>query len=214
MEIATGWLVFSLLVGFLGSNRKIGFAGSFFLSILLSPLIGLIITLVSKSLTAEKYEKEVLENISTKNVTNIVDDLKKLKDLLDTDVINKESKIMNSFEPPKEESKVEIIDGVYKAPEIKTKTKVTKNSFLGLSNEIEYDIEFVDSIKGSLFDATVFDTTSNPEFYYKGINKEELAGTKEYYKDFDSCVNALHYYKTNDKLLKLNHIRTKYIALS
>jgi len=41
------WLVFSIVVGAIGKERKIGFAGGFFLSILLSPLIGLIIVLVS-----------------------------------------------------------------------------------------------------------------------------------------------------------------------
>jgi hypothetical protein len=41
------WLLFALLVGALGKNKNIGFGGAFFLSILLSPLIGLIITLLS-----------------------------------------------------------------------------------------------------------------------------------------------------------------------
>ena len=42
MEWFILWIIFSLLVGSAGSSRKIGFAGAFFLSIILSPLIGLI----------------------------------------------------------------------------------------------------------------------------------------------------------------------------
>ena len=41
-------LILSFLVGSLGKNRNIGFGWSFALSFLLSPLIGLIITLFSK----------------------------------------------------------------------------------------------------------------------------------------------------------------------
>lgn len=54
------WLFFSTLVGLIGINRKIGFGGAFFLSLLLSPLIGLIFALVSKSLSEEKHENEVM----------------------------------------------------------------------------------------------------------------------------------------------------------
>lgn len=41
-------IILSLLVGRLGEKRKIGFGWSFALSLLLSPLIGLVITLTSK----------------------------------------------------------------------------------------------------------------------------------------------------------------------
>jgi len=41
------YLIMSILVGVLGSNRKIGFFWAFFWSILLSPFIGLVITLIS-----------------------------------------------------------------------------------------------------------------------------------------------------------------------
>jgi len=42
------FVFFSILVGQLGKNRKIGFGWSLVLSLLLSPIIGLIITLFSK----------------------------------------------------------------------------------------------------------------------------------------------------------------------
>lgn len=38
------------LVGILGSRRRIGFGWAFFLSLVLTPLVGLIITLISDSL--------------------------------------------------------------------------------------------------------------------------------------------------------------------
>ena len=47
MEIALGWIVLAVLVGFLGSNRKIGFGMSLLWAVLLSPIIGLIIVLIS-----------------------------------------------------------------------------------------------------------------------------------------------------------------------
>jgi len=46
-------IIFSLLVGKLGENRKIGFGWSFVLSLFLTPIIGLIITLFSKKKSIE-----------------------------------------------------------------------------------------------------------------------------------------------------------------
>lgn len=57
------WLVFAILVGLLGNNRKIGFGWAFFWSIVLSPLIGLIIVLVtdSKSKKSKHKYKDYIE---------------------------------------------------------------------------------------------------------------------------------------------------------
>ncbi len=55
------WIALSVVIGFVGSGRKIGFAGAFFLSLLLSPLIGLIIALTSKNIEEEKYKDEILK---------------------------------------------------------------------------------------------------------------------------------------------------------
>ncbi len=41
---------FAMLVGIIGSNRRIGFGWSFLLSLIFTPLIGLIITLFSEPL--------------------------------------------------------------------------------------------------------------------------------------------------------------------
>lgn len=90
MEIFFLWVIFSLVVGFIGSGRKIGFWGALICSILLSPLIGLIIALASKNLETQHYERELvrsqqkqeqsLENL-THSKTSITDELLKLKAL-------------------------------------------------------------------------------------------------------------------------------------
>ncbi len=40
----------SILVGLIGSNRKIGFGWSFLLSLVFTPLVGLLVTLLSETL--------------------------------------------------------------------------------------------------------------------------------------------------------------------
>ena len=59
--IFPGWIIFSVVVGFIGSKRKIGFAGAFFLSLMLSPILGLIITLVANDKGTQQYQEQVLE---------------------------------------------------------------------------------------------------------------------------------------------------------
>lgn len=55
------WIGLSIGIGFMGKERKIGFGGAFILSLLLSPLLGGIITLCSKTLAKQKYEDDVLK---------------------------------------------------------------------------------------------------------------------------------------------------------
>jgi hypothetical protein len=45
--VAIAYIVFSLIIAILGTDRKFGFWGYFFCSLLLSPAIGLIILLAS-----------------------------------------------------------------------------------------------------------------------------------------------------------------------
>lgn len=51
------WLIFSIIVGVIGSNRKIGFGLALLASLVLSPVIGLIITLVSESNSSIEHKK-------------------------------------------------------------------------------------------------------------------------------------------------------------
>ncbi|MFT4533524.1 MAG: hypothetical protein ACJA1A_001074 [Saprospiraceae bacterium] len=64
------WICLSFLVGLIGSDRNIGFLGSLFISLLLSPLIGLIFTLISKSSTAEKTERLQSKQLVLTNYLN------------------------------------------------------------------------------------------------------------------------------------------------
>lgn len=57
MGIFFGWIILPLIAGAKGSERKSGFAGSFFSSLLLSPLLGFIFTAASTKLSDEKHQK-------------------------------------------------------------------------------------------------------------------------------------------------------------
>ena len=108
MDIFLGWILFSFIGGAIGSNRSIGFWGAFLFCLLLSPLIGIIITLFSKTnedkSLAEK-QTEVLNKISkqTANPTfSTADEIVKLKALMLQGVITQEEfeeqrrKLLNS----------------------------------------------------------------------------------------------------------------------
>ena len=59
-----GWFLLSLLVGSIGNNRNIGFWGAFILSLILSPIIGLIFTLISNSKIQILLEEQNSDNKS------------------------------------------------------------------------------------------------------------------------------------------------------
>lgn len=101
MGIVLGWIIFSIIVGAIGSGRNIGFAGAFFLSLLLSPVIGLIITLFSKDKADEQYKQELLntQKQQQETLSNIQDNVKStsiseqllmLKEMKDNGMLNDE----------------------------------------------------------------------------------------------------------------------------
>ena len=55
------WILFSIFVGIIGITRKIGFFGSFIISLLLSPPIGFVFTMVSKDKQTDIMEKQLLK---------------------------------------------------------------------------------------------------------------------------------------------------------
>ncbi|GMG81210.1 hypothetical protein LNKW23_04220 [Paralimibaculum aggregatum] len=64
MEIVVPWIIFSVLVGLLTRSKGRGFALGFFVSLLLSPLVGLIWALVAgKSHAARAAELEAEERM-------------------------------------------------------------------------------------------------------------------------------------------------------
>jgi len=60
------WILFSLLVGALGKDRNIGFWTALFVSLLLSPLIGLIAVLLSNKPSPKKEHKWEIFNEEAK----------------------------------------------------------------------------------------------------------------------------------------------------
>ena len=60
MEIAITYLIFVIIISIIGSTRGRGLGG-FFMSLLLSPLVGLIWVLAMPNLKADKEEKVVIK---------------------------------------------------------------------------------------------------------------------------------------------------------
>jgi hypothetical protein len=54
------WITLSFFIGLMGGERKIGFWGAFFLSLLLSPLLGIIFAALSKSNADAQREAQML----------------------------------------------------------------------------------------------------------------------------------------------------------
>jgi uncharacterized membrane protein len=120
MIIIVLWIIPSLLIGSLGNNRTIGFWGAFLISLFLSPVIGLIVTLISRSnkdvmlqnqmmmnqrqqLLNQQQQTSILSQTLTPNKSldqiSIVDELEKLKKLKDEENISEEeyNKIKNKM---------------------------------------------------------------------------------------------------------------------
>ena len=100
MGVVVFWLILAFVVGGIGSNRKIGFWGAFLFSVFLSPLIGGIITLSSKSLDQEakeramyksqKAQEKSLKEMAEGKRESLADELKKLEELHQSGALTKE----------------------------------------------------------------------------------------------------------------------------
>lgn len=93
MYIFIVWLIFSFLIAYLGTNRKIGFGGALAISLIFSPLIGLIFVLTSKDLQTDAFEKAMLkkENPSEKyNADEVAEHITNLKDARKKKLISEE----------------------------------------------------------------------------------------------------------------------------
>ena len=83
-----------MVAGAIGNNRTAGFWGTFIASLVLSPIIGLIIALASRSNAQVKYEMEMKEQqrVQTEALQNmqpksVADELAQLKTLFDQGAI-------------------------------------------------------------------------------------------------------------------------------
>lgn len=99
------WILFTFIVAIIGGNRRIGFWPAFLLSALLSPLIGLIITLLSPS--TESYIVTTTTTppapvkVSQKSVADELERLSKLHQsgaITDDEYQKAKNKIIASFD--------------------------------------------------------------------------------------------------------------------
>ena len=86
------WIILTIILAWYGGYRKIGFWGAFFLSLLLSPLIGLIAVALSEKLPppGPKFVDDGPEWPPKHEVSNIsvADEIAKFKKLLDEGLID------------------------------------------------------------------------------------------------------------------------------
>lgn len=75
-------VILSYITGVIGKERKIGFSNAFFVSLLLSTIVGFIVVLSSPRITDERYKEKILELTNTSpNASSIADQLHKLNEL-------------------------------------------------------------------------------------------------------------------------------------
>lgn len=79
------WLCFAAIVGAIATDKAMGFWGGFLWSVFLSPLIGLIIVLLSKSKTQQAIEVGMINQLSQKppmqSSKTVTEQLTELEDL-------------------------------------------------------------------------------------------------------------------------------------
>ncbi|MES2701867.1 MAG: SHOCT domain-containing protein [Bacteroidota bacterium] len=83
--------ILSLIAGYAGEQRKIGFATAFFVSLFLSPLIGLILIAISPRIQDEEYKQKMME-IAENNIrtSSVADELQKLSELRKEGILSDE----------------------------------------------------------------------------------------------------------------------------
>ena len=89
------WIILSFIVGSMATDKSIGFWGGFFLSLLLSPLIGLIIVIIAPG------KPDPSAQIPAQNLS-VADEIAKFSRLYEDGIISKEdfeaqkNKLLNS----------------------------------------------------------------------------------------------------------------------
>tara|TARA_R110002167_G_scaffold82618_1_gene225376 strand:- start:4126 stop:4506 length:381 start_codon:yes stop_codon:yes gene_type:complete len=83
------WLFAAFVIGFMGSNKKIGYWGTFFLTFLFSPIVGIIVALVSPPSVSSKlkikylsYKDDIEKAKMAENRDDKVEALRYYKDAL------------------------------------------------------------------------------------------------------------------------------------
>lgn len=116
MLIVFFWLVGALIIGVIASDRTLGFWGAFLISLIFSPLIGLLFTLLSKTNTEVNYRKSILrtqksqqeslEKLASTQKISIADEIEKLERLKESKTISEEdfTKLKNELIYPNSET--------------------------------------------------------------------------------------------------------------
>lgn len=198
------WILLAPVVGLIGSYRKIGFWGAVVCSLLLSPVIGLIITLLTGNLKEEEERKKMLElqkkqykalsNLQqSANVRSVMEELKHLKKLKDEGILTESE--FNSLKQKALQSTCTIIEDedqefdyqIY----IDEETHIPYNEEKRIEGDsIHYLISFADGSGGDLW--------GNMSNTYTGIeNDEEII----YYNSREAAVKALYMLITTGKFI-------------
>jgi hypothetical protein len=102
--ILIAWIIGSFVAGLIGTDKRIGFFGAFFLSLIISPLIGIVVAAMSKSdadverekklLQSNKKQEQVLQKMAEQSVKDsnisVSNEILKLKELQNQGILTEE----------------------------------------------------------------------------------------------------------------------------
>jgi hypothetical protein len=172
MEIFIVWLILSSVVAVMGDSRKIGSFNAFFLSIFLSPLVGLVFTLSSKRNDTIAFEKALLEK-QTNNYTNYIDELYKLQKLYESNSIDEEfynSEKARLVKHKVTDRKVVIYDSKNRNYEIRINNS---NPSIKIKSTIESGYEFYSQQNEFVLTVIPKNIFFNPRSYKINLSREE-----------------------------------------
>jgi pheromone shutdown protein TraB len=90
LAFISGWILPSALIGLIGDKRLIGFWKSILVCLLLSPVLGIIAVLASKSKQTDLVEKTILNAIKNSDAETLSSELGNLHTLLINGVLDKD----------------------------------------------------------------------------------------------------------------------------
>ncbi len=102
--ILIAWVIGSFVAGLIGTDKRIGFFGAFFLSLIISPVIGIVVAAMSKSdadverekklLQSNKKQEQVLQKMAEQSVKDsnisVSNEILKLKELQNQGILTEE----------------------------------------------------------------------------------------------------------------------------
>lgn len=102
MGIFILWLILSVIVGSIGSSRRIGFFGGLIASLILSPIIGFFIVIASQRKSDIEFQKKLLQNSMTPKKDHLeeIDRLLQLKSngvISDEEYLRMKQKVIDSI---------------------------------------------------------------------------------------------------------------------